>query len=95
MDYDNHETAYVLRYLSDSDLTFYRTMTEGEAPTIPSQDSWRKELKAGDLVDTVKEDQKLIGWANATVVQATENTLALQFIGEGPKSKKYIDHKAH
>jgi hypothetical protein len=88
MDYDNHETAYVLRYLSDSDIMFYRTMTESEAPAIPSQDSWRKELKAGDLVDAVKEEQKLIGWANATVVLTTEYTLALQFIGEGPKTKK-------
>jgi len=85
---DNLESAYVLRFLLDSEMNFYRNNFEQDHPLPITNEEWRAKLKEGDMTDSVKEEPKLIGWSPAKILQITEKNALIQFIGEGNQGKK-------
>ena len=88
----NYEISELLKLIADPSHAFYKTIPELDTANVSLDDDWRSHIKIGDMVDCIKEEDGLVGWSHARVVNINENKLSVQFIGDCENIRKYLYH---
>ena len=95
IDNDNEELAFVMRYVLDPNMAFYRHLgirLPNEPPFLSFEDSpsWRTTLKPGDLLDIIKTETvplQICGWSTGRIL-AIEGGKVLKISVDGEPAEE-------